>query len=169
MDACTPDLLAARERCHAPGNRTLRAAVKNVGRSQVVPIADSVALTIPSPVKADHQILDAAMDVRVPDDSIVDSSLARIASSTPVVVGKDHVTVVVDDRAFDACADVPLDISVSAALRVRGERGIFPTSLKTSLAAPASPVRLGADIDNALAALTSPMLVNFNGPAPFAP
>lgn len=53
------------------GNLLLRAEVKNVGRSQVVPVSDSVTLTIPSPVKVDYQILDADTSMPMPGTLLV--------------------------------------------------------------------------------------------------
>jgi len=43
----------------ASGNLLVRAEVKNVGRSNTVPLGDSLALTVPRPVKVDFQLLDA--------------------------------------------------------------------------------------------------------------
>jgi hypothetical protein len=48
------------------GNLFLRAEVKNVGRSQAVAPGANVALTVPSPVKVDYQILDAASGQAIP-------------------------------------------------------------------------------------------------------
>jgi hypothetical protein len=48
------------------GNLFVRAEVKNVGRSQVAPVADDNTLTIPSPVKVDFQILDADTGMPIP-------------------------------------------------------------------------------------------------------
>ena len=42
----------------AAGNLLVRAEVKNVGRSQVLPAADTVNLAIPNPIKVDFQIVD---------------------------------------------------------------------------------------------------------------
>jgi hypothetical protein len=53
------------------GNYLVRAEVKNVGRSNVVPLADSVSLTIPSPVKVDFQILDADTSQPMPARLVV--------------------------------------------------------------------------------------------------
>ncbi|MCW5804823.1 MAG: PHP domain-containing protein [Deltaproteobacteria bacterium] len=53
------------------GNLLLRAEVKNVGRSQVVPVADSVNLTIPSPIKVDFQILDDETNAPMPGRLLV--------------------------------------------------------------------------------------------------
>jgi hypothetical protein len=50
----------------ATGNLLVRAEVKNQGRSQVVPLADTVNLTIPSPIKVDYQIVDADTSLPIP-------------------------------------------------------------------------------------------------------
>lgn len=42
----------------ATGNLLVRAEVKNVGRSQVLPLAEDMTLSIPSPIKVDFQIID---------------------------------------------------------------------------------------------------------------
>jgi hypothetical protein len=48
------------------GNLLVRAEVKNVGRSQVIPAAPTVSLTVPSPIKVDFQILDADTGSAIP-------------------------------------------------------------------------------------------------------
>lgn len=53
------------------GNLLVRAEVKNQGRSQVVPLADTVNLTIPSPVKVDYEILDADNGLPIPGRLVV--------------------------------------------------------------------------------------------------
>jgi hypothetical protein len=53
------------------GNLLMRAEVKNVGRSQPVPVADNVTLTIPSPVKVDYQILDDDTGMPIPGALLV--------------------------------------------------------------------------------------------------
>ena len=55
------------------GNLLLRAEVKNVGRSQVAPVADSVDLIVPSPIQIDYQILDDApgQNVAIPGRLLV--------------------------------------------------------------------------------------------------
>ncbi|HTL37562.1 MAG TPA: CehA/McbA family metallohydrolase, partial [Kofleriaceae bacterium] len=53
------------------GNLLLRAEVKNVGRSQAVPVAANATLTIPSPVKVDYQILDADTGMPIPGTLLV--------------------------------------------------------------------------------------------------
>lgn len=55
----------------ATGNLLVRAEVKNVGRSQVVPLADSVSLAIPSPIKVDFQIVDADTSLPIPGRLVV--------------------------------------------------------------------------------------------------
>jgi hypothetical protein len=50
----------------AAGNLLVRAEVKNQGRSQVLPLADTVNLTIPSPIKVDFEILDADNGLPMP-------------------------------------------------------------------------------------------------------
>ncbi|MBA3391705.1 MAG: PHP domain-containing protein [Deltaproteobacteria bacterium] len=53
------------------GNLLLRAEVKNVGRSAAAPVADTVSFTVPSPIKVDYQILDAATDAPIPGRLLV--------------------------------------------------------------------------------------------------
>lgn len=53
------------------GNLLLRAEVKNVGRSQPAPVADTVNLTVPSPIKVDYQIRDDATNAPVPGRLLV--------------------------------------------------------------------------------------------------
>lgn len=50
----------------ATGTLLVRAEVKNLGRSQTVPLADAVTLTIPSPIKVDFQITDADTGANIP-------------------------------------------------------------------------------------------------------
>jgi hypothetical protein len=50
----------------ATGNLLVRAEVKNQGRSAAVPLADTVNLTIPSPIKVDFQIVDADTGLPIP-------------------------------------------------------------------------------------------------------
>lgn len=53
------------------GNLFLAAEVKNAGRSEPVPAADGVTLTIPRPVKVDFQILDADTSMPMPGTVLV--------------------------------------------------------------------------------------------------
>jgi hypothetical protein len=53
------------------GNLLLRAEVKNVGRSQVMPVGDTVNFTVPSPIKVDYQILDEATNLPIPGRLLV--------------------------------------------------------------------------------------------------
>jgi hypothetical protein len=48
------------------GNLLVRAEVKNQGRSDAVPLAETVNLTIPSPIKVDFQIVDADSGLTIP-------------------------------------------------------------------------------------------------------
>ncbi len=58
------------------GNLLLRAEVKNIGRSQVMPIGDGTSsvvsnFTVPSPIKVDFQILDDATSLPIPGRFVV--------------------------------------------------------------------------------------------------
>jgi hypothetical protein len=53
------------------GNLLLRAEVKNAGRSQSAPLAATVNLTVPSPIKVDFQILDADTNLPIPGRLLV--------------------------------------------------------------------------------------------------
>ncbi len=55
----------------ATGAILVRAEIKNVGRSQAVPLADTVTLTIPSPIKVDFQIVDADTSLPIPGRLVV--------------------------------------------------------------------------------------------------
>jgi hypothetical protein len=55
----------------AAGNLLVRAEVKNVGRSQVMPLAPTLNLTVPSPIKVDFQILDADTSAPIPGRLLV--------------------------------------------------------------------------------------------------
>jgi hypothetical protein len=60
----------------ASGALLVRAEIKNVGRSQVAPLADTVTLTIPSPIKVDFQIVDADTSLPLPGRLLVVGSHA---------------------------------------------------------------------------------------------
>jgi hypothetical protein len=53
------------------GNLLLLAEVKNVGRSQALPIADTLSFTVPSPLKVDYQILDDDTNQPIPGRLLV--------------------------------------------------------------------------------------------------
>lgn len=80
------------------GNLLLRAEVKNVGRSQAMPAAASVNLTVPSPIKVDFQILDADTSAPIPGRLLVvgdhpafpDNRLFETADRQDGVVTQEH-------------------------------------------------------------------------------
>jgi hypothetical protein len=80
------------------GSLLVRAEVKDVGRSQVVPVAAELSLTIPSPVKIDFQILDADTDLPMPGRLLVvgthpafpDKRLFETYDRAPGVVAQRH-------------------------------------------------------------------------------
>ena len=80
------------------GNLLLRAEVKNVGRSQVMPAAPTVNLTVPSPIKVDFQILDADTGTAIPGRLLVigdhpafpDNRLFETADRETGVVTQEH-------------------------------------------------------------------------------
>jgi hypothetical protein len=53
------------------GNLFVRAEVKNVGRSQIASVGESLSLTVPSPIKVDFEILDHATGLPIPGRLIV--------------------------------------------------------------------------------------------------
>ncbi|MGE5181939.1 MAG: CehA/McbA family metallohydrolase [Acidobacteriota bacterium] len=55
----------------AAGNLLVRAEVKNVGRSQVMPASDTVNLAIPQPIKVDFQIVDFDTGQPIPGRLVV--------------------------------------------------------------------------------------------------
>lgn len=53
------------------GALLLRAEIKDVGRSPVLPLADTLTFTIPAPIKVDYQILDAETNQPIPGRLVV--------------------------------------------------------------------------------------------------
>ncbi|MDX2089858.1 MAG: CehA/McbA family metallohydrolase [Kofleriaceae bacterium] len=53
------------------GNLLLRAEVKNIGRSSVLPAADAASFTVPSPIEVDFQIRDAESGAPIPGRLLV--------------------------------------------------------------------------------------------------
>ncbi len=82
----------------ASGNLLVRAEVKNVGRSQAVPLTDTVNLTIPSPIKVDFQIVDADNGTPIPGRLVAigthpafpDNRMFEIYDRAPGVVQSLH-------------------------------------------------------------------------------
>jgi hypothetical protein len=80
------------------GNLLVRAEVKNVGRSPVMPLAPTVSLTVPSPIKVDFQILDADTGSAIPGRLLVvgdhpafpDTRLFETADRQSGVVTQEH-------------------------------------------------------------------------------
>jgi hypothetical protein len=112
------------------GNLFLVAEVKNAGRSQPAPLADTVTLTIPSPVKIDYQILDADTSTPIPGTLLVigthpafpDKRLFEVYDRTAGVVTQAHsirgTTVDLGDGA-----DPALYVPAGGTYRVYASRG----------------------------------------------
>lgn len=129
------------------GNLFLMAEVKNAGRSQPVPVADSVTLTIPSPVKIDFQILDADTGLPMPGTLVVigdhpafpDKRLFEVYDRSAGVVTQLHAirgtTVDLGDGA-----DPALYVPANGNYRVYASRG-------TEWSVASAPVTGSANVD----------------------
>ncbi len=114
----------------ATGNLLVRAEVKNQGRSQTVPLADTVNLTIPSPMKVDYQILDAQTSTPIPGRLIAVGTHPAFPD-TRVFDVSDRASGVVDDvhairgTSVDAGsgADPALYLPAGGTYRVYASRG----------------------------------------------
>jgi hypothetical protein len=112
------------------GNLLLRAEVKNVGRSQVAPVADTVNFTVPSPIKVDYQIVDELTGAPIPGRLLVvgdhpalpDQRVFETYDRVPGVVTQIHAirgtTTDVGDGADDA-----LFLPAGGTYRIYASRG----------------------------------------------
>lgn len=112
------------------GNLLLRAEVKNVGRSQAAPIADTVNLTVPSPIKVDYQIVDELTGMPIPGRLLVvgdhpalpDKRVFETFDRVPGVVTQIHAirgtTTDIGDGADDA-----LFLPAGGTYRIYASRG----------------------------------------------
>jgi hypothetical protein len=114
----------------AAGNLLVRAEVKNVGRSQAMPVGPTVSLTVPSPIKVDFQILDADTNAAIPGRLLVigdhpafpDDRLFETSDREAGVVTQEHAirgtTVDMGDGA-----DAPLYLPAGGTYRIYASRG----------------------------------------------
>jgi hypothetical protein len=112
------------------GNLLLRAEVKNVGRSQVAPVADTVNFTVPSPIKVDYQIVDELTGAPIPGRLLVvgdhpalpDQRVFETYDRVPGVVTQIHAirgtTTDIGDGADDA-----LFLPAGGTYRIYASRG----------------------------------------------
>jgi hypothetical protein len=112
------------------GNLFVFAEVKNAGRSQPVPVADNLTLTIPAPVKVDYQIIDFDTSQPIPGTLLVigdhpafpDGRLFETYDREEAVVTQMHAirgtTVDVGDGV-----DEPLYLPANGTYRVYASRG----------------------------------------------
>ncbi|HEU0029790.1 MAG TPA: CehA/McbA family metallohydrolase [Kofleriaceae bacterium] len=126
------------------GNLLLRAEVKNVGRSQVVPVADTVNLTVPSPIKVDYQIVDAETNQPIPGrllvigdhpafpDKRVFEVYDRLAGAVTQIHSIRGTTVDVGDGA-----DAPLQLPAGGNYRIFASRGTEWSSVSAAVSGTA--------------------------------
>lgn len=114
------------------GNLLVRAEVKNVGRSAVMPLADtpSLNLTVPSPIKVDFTILDHDTNQPIPGRLLVvgdhpafpDNRLFEIFDRSPGVVTQLHSIRGVSVDQGDG-ADPAIYLPAGGTYRVYASRG----------------------------------------------
>ncbi|MGN6105812.1 MAG: CehA/McbA family metallohydrolase [Kofleriaceae bacterium] len=126
------------------GNLLLRAEVKNVGRSQALPVADTLSFTVPSPIKVDFQILDDETGAPIPGRLIVlgehpafpDQRVFETADRLFGVVNQTHAvrgtTVDLGDGA-----DAPLYLPSGGNYRIYASRGTEWSSTSQAVAGTA--------------------------------
>lgn len=131
------------------GNLLVRAEVKNVGRSQVMPVGPTLSLTVPSPIKVDFQILDADTSAAIPGRLLVigdhpafpDNRLFETADRENGVVTQEHAirgtTVDLGDGV-----DAPLYLPAGGNYRVYASRGT-EWSVDSAAVSGTDPVNLG--------------------------
>jgi len=112
------------------GNLLLRAEVKNVGRSPAAPLADTVNLTVPSPIKVDFQILDQATSLPIPGRVLVfgdhgafpDQRVFETYDRLPFVVTSRHAIHGTTTDLGDG-VDEPLYLPAGGTYRIYASRG----------------------------------------------
>ncbi|MDB4960770.1 MAG: hypothetical protein JWP01_769 [Myxococcales bacterium] len=112
------------------GNLLLRAEVKNVGRSPAVAVADTVTLTVPSPIKVDFQILDQATNLPMPGRLLVfgdhaafpDQRVFETYDRLPLVVTQTHAVRGTTVELGDG-VDAPLYLPAGGTYRIYASRG----------------------------------------------
>jgi hypothetical protein len=115
----------------AAGNLLLRAEVKNVGRSGAVAIADTVNLTVPSPIRVDYEILDDDNGSLIPARLIVvgdhpafpDKRVFETSDRLDGIVAQAHL---IRGTSFDTPdgKDAPLFLPAGGTYRIYASRGI---------------------------------------------
>lgn len=112
------------------GNLLLRAEVKDVGRSPAAPVADTVNLTVPSPIKVDFQILDDDTNEPVPGRLIVvgdhlafpDKRVFETTDRLAGIVAQAHAIRGTTTDLGDG-ADAPLLLPANGTYRIYVSRG----------------------------------------------
>ena len=112
------------------GNLFVRAEVKNVGRSALSPLAASVDLSIPAPIKVDFQILDHATGLPIPGRLVVigthpafpDQRLYEVYDRAEGMVTQEHAIRGTSTDLGDG-ADAPLYLPAGGTYRVYASRG----------------------------------------------
>lgn len=131
----------------AAGNLLLRAEVKNVGRSPAVPIADTVNLTVPSPIQVEYQILDQTTGAPIPGRLLVVGDHAAFPDKR-VFETKDRLDGIVNHAHsirgtttdIGDGADAPLLLPAGGTYRIYASRG-------TEWSIDSQPVTSTANVD----------------------
>ena len=111
------------------GSLLLRAEVKNIGRSAVMPVGDNVTFTIPSPIKIDFDITDEADGTHMPGRLLVvgdhpaapDQRVFETYDRTPGVVTQEHSIRGTTTGAGEV--DPPLYLPAGGTYRIYASRG----------------------------------------------
>ncbi len=129
------------------GTLLVRAEVQDVGRSQTVPLADSVNLTVPSPIRVDYQIVDADGGAAIPGRLVAigshpafpDARIFRTNDRAEGVVADEHsirgTTVDMGDGV-----DAPMYLPAGGTYRIYASRG-------TEWSVASQPVSGTANVD----------------------
>ncbi|MCX5748104.1 MAG: CehA/McbA family metallohydrolase [Proteobacteria bacterium] len=112
------------------GNLLVRAEVKNVGRSPAMPLADTVNLVVPSPIKVDYQILDEATGQPIPGRLLVvgdhpafpDKRVFEVYDRVDGIVTSQHCIRGTTVDAGDG-VDPPLYLPAGGTYRIYASRG----------------------------------------------
>jgi hypothetical protein len=107
----------------APGNHLVRAEVKNVGRSNIMPAATSLTLAIPAPLTVNYTIVDDETNMPIPGRLLVigdhpafpDKRLFETADRVSGVVTVQHST--------GQSSDPALRLPAGGTLRIYASRG----------------------------------------------